>query len=352
MIQYNQQLQDPMLAIRPNLLKWLPQKPAFAYETSISSMAKLRAWQKRGRRQLDHCLGDPIPSVPARPKILEKEQLEGYKRITFTLNTAPSLGALCWLLLPDGASQSSPLPAMIATPGHGIGAKDLLAMDESGKPRPQGQGYQKDYALQALQWGAAVLVIEPLGFGERRDAAMLATQSKESGCQAAANIATMLGTTLARIRMNDLICGLDYLQTLPQIDPNRIGIMGISGGGQMSLWTAAMETRLKLAIVSGYLNSFKDSVMGMHHCICNFAPGLARDFDMTDLAMLAAPNPLLIESGTRDNIFPIKASKAAAARLRRYYKSLGHTGLIEVDVFEGEHQWSGKKMAKFLDKNL
>ena len=352
MIQYSQQLQDASLAIRPNLLKWLPAKPAFGYDPSISKLAELRSWQKRGRKQFDACLGDPIPSVTPRPKVLEKEQLEGYKRITFTMATAPSLRALCWLLLPDGASSSSPLPAMIATPGHGIGAKDILAMDPSGKPRPQGQGYQKDYALQALDWGAAVLVIEPLGFGERRDAAMLSTKTQESGCQAAATLATMLGTTLARIRMNDLICGLDHLQSLPQIDPDRIGIMGISGGGQMSLWTAAIETRLKLAVVSGYLNSFQDSVMGMHHCICNFVPGLARDFDMTDLAMLAAPNPLLIESGTRDNIFPIKASKAAAARLRRYYKAMGFTDRIELDVFEGEHQWSGKKLSKFLDAHL
>lgn len=352
MIQYSQQLQDPTLAIRPNLLKWMPAKPAFAYEPSIQSMAKLRAWQKKGRRQMDLCLGDPIPSVAPSIKVLAKEQLEGYKRTTFTIATAPSIRALCWLLMPDGASPSSPLPAMIATPGHGMGAKDLMAMDKTGQLREQGMGYQKDYALQAMQWGACVLVIEPLGFGERRDAAMLSTKSTESGCQAAYSLATMAGTTLARIRMNDLICGLDYLQTLPQVDPDRIGLMGISGGGQMTLWTAALETRFKLAVVSGYLNTFADSVMAMQHCICNFVPGLARDFDMTDIAMLAAPRPLLIESAISDKIFPIKASKSAGAKLRRYYKALGYPDRVVQDVFEGEHQWSGKKLNAFLDKHL
>src|SRR5690606_22907343 len=128
----------------------------------------------KARHRFDELLGDPIPSVDPRPRVLADEQLDGYRRITFTQATAPSIRSLNWLLLPDGASDASPLPAMIATPGHGLGAKDLIAMNSKGGPRREGNGYQKDYALAAVRHGVAVLAVEPLGFGERRDVQMLA----------------------------------------------------------------------------------------------------------------------------------------------------------------------------------
>lgn len=352
MIDYGQSLIDPAFAIRPNLLKWLETPPRFAYDPAITAQAELVAWQKKARKQFEIALGQKLEPVHLLPKVLATEQMDGYRRMTLSLATAPNLRALCWLLLPDGVSQQSPRPAMIATPGHGIGAKDTIAMDVHGKPRQEGEGYQKDYALQALRCGYVVLVVEPLGFGERRDIEMLQGKTGETGCHAASTMALMLGTTLARIRIHEISRAIDYLQTRPEVQANRIGLMGISGGGQITLWTRAIEKRIKAAVVSGYLNRFRDSVLGMHHCVCNFVPGLAQDLDMTDLAMLGAPGPMLVEGGTQDPIFPIKATQAAVKLLRKSYKNLGYADRIVVDVFEADHQWSGKKLEQFLSKNL
>lgn len=346
---------DPALTVRTALLKWLDSGPRHAFTATTPAAA--RAWQPRARKALLACLGDaPPPSpTPLRTRMLERVQLDGYSRTLFTLDTAKNIKALCWLCVPDGInlkSSTSRVPAMIATPGHGYGAKDLVALDPKGKPRKEGEGYQKDYALQAVRLGYPTLVIEPMAFGERRDADHMSGKSHESPCQAGATIATMLGTSLARIRMNDIQKGLDYLGTLPGIDAKRVGLMGISGGGQMTLWTAAADTRIKAAIVSGYFNTFKDSVMGMHHCICNFVPGLARDFDMTDLAAMIAPRGLLFESGTKDPIFPIKATRAATRKARAIYKVFGVPGNIDAEVFDADHQWSGKKLAAFLKASL
>ncbi|MCE9591963.1 MAG: prolyl oligopeptidase family serine peptidase [Planctomycetes bacterium] len=345
---------DPGLTVRASLLKWLGE-PRHAFTARTAAAAK--AWQPRARRAFLACLGDaPPPSAtPMRTRVLERVQLDGYSRTLFTLDTARNLKALCWLCVPDGVnlqSSTTRVPAMIATPGHGIGAKDLIALDAKGEARKEGEGYQKDYALQAVRLGYPTLVVEPMSFGERRDADHMSGKSTESPCQAGATVATMLGTTLARIRMNDLQRGLDYLGTLPGIDAARVGIMGISGGGQMALWTAAAEPRIRAAIVSGYFNTFRHSVMGMHHCICNFAPGLARDFDMTDLAALVAPRAMLIEGGTKDPIFPIAATRAAVRRARAIYKVFGVPGRVGADIFEADHQWSGKKMGAFLGKAL
>jgi len=271
-----------------------------------------------------------------------------------TLATAPHIRAVGWVLVPDGVSpsRSGKLPAVIATPGHGIGAKDLIGLTEKGVDRQEGHGYQKDYAIQAVRLGYATLVIEPMGFGERRDEAMATGKSGEPGCYAGACLTQMLGTTLAAIRSNDIMCGINYLETLPQIDARRIAMMGISGGGQLTLWTTAIEPRIKAAVVSGYMNTVRASIMGMHHCICNFIPGLANVLDMPDLGCLVAPRPLLIESGTTDPIFPIAATKQAILRVKKAYSALGAPDRLVADIFEGDHQWSGAKVPDFLKKAL
>ncbi|MCX5660663.1 MAG: prolyl oligopeptidase family serine peptidase [Planctomycetota bacterium] len=341
----------PGLAIRPNLLRWLPKTPSHAFD--VTDRSRCADWQRKARKQFFACLG-PFPQrVALRPKVLERKKLDGYTRTMLTINTAPGVEALCWLCVPDKPLEGSkPGPAMIATPGHGIGARDLLAMDAKGAARPEGQGYQKDYALQAVRLGYITLVVEPMGFGERRDHLTMTGKSGEAGCHAGFALATMLGTSLAAIRINDLCRALDHLQEVKGVDPERIGLMGISGGGQLTLWTSAVEPRFKAAIVSGYLNRVRDSIMGMHHCICNFIPGMANHFDMPDLAAMIAPRPLLIESGTLDPIFPIKATRAAVKTVRASYKVFGAEDRVEVDIFEGDHQWSGRKLEKFLAASL
>lgn len=342
------------LTIRPNLLRWLGESPSrHAFHARMRRDAK--SWQPGARKAFLACLGEaPPPSAtPLQARVLETKKLRSYTRTLFTLDTARHIKALCWLCVPEGISASRGRhAAMIATPGHGIGAKDLVALDAKGKGRVEGEGYQKDYALQAVRLGYPTLIVEPMGFGERRDADHMSGKSKESPCQAAATIALMLGTSLARVRLNDLQRGLDYLETLPFIDPKRIGLMGISGGGQMTLWTSAVETRLRVAVVSGYLNTFRDSVLAMHHCICNFVPGLAREFDMADLAALVAPRPMLVESGSTDPIFPIAATRAAIKRVREIYGVFHAEDRVDADLFEGDHQWSGKKLEAFLKKWL
>lgn len=344
----------PHLTIRPNLFRWLEESPPHhAFRARTRRDAKL--WQPGARKAFLKCLGDaPPPSAsPLQVHVLETKKLRGYTRTLLTLDTARHLKAVCWLCVPDGISASRGRhAAMIATPGHGIGAKDLVALDATGKARQEGVGYQKDYALQAVRLGYPTLVIEPMGFGERRDADHMSGKTSESPCQAASVVAMMLGTTLARIRINDLQRGVDYLETLPFIDPKRIGLMGISGGGQMTLWTSAIETRIRVAIVSGYLNTFRDSVMAMFHCICNFVPGLARELDMADLAALIAPRPILVESGSTDPIFPIAATRSAVRRVREIYSVFNAEDHVEADLFEGDHQWSGVKVEAFLKKWL
>ena len=80
--------------------------------------------------------------------------------------------------------------------------------------------------------------------------------------------------------------------------------MGISGGGTCTLFSAALEPRIRAAMVSGYLNTFRDCIMSVSHCIDNYVPGILNWAEMYDVAGLVAPRPLFAESGEKDDIFP------------------------------------------------
>tara|TARA_Y100000588_G_scaffold388061_1_gene487380 strand:+ start:9526 stop:10566 length:1041 start_codon:yes stop_codon:yes gene_type:complete len=342
---------SPGLTIRNNLKAWAATRPRLAFKAS--SLQSARNWQCKARRRFLEILGSPPPPIPLRRHILEKKQMGGYTRTMFTLTTARSLKALCWLCMPDDVSRRDPQPAMIATPGHGIGAKDLLAMNIRRRRRREGAGYQKDYALQVVRLGYPVLVVEPLGFGERREKEMLLLPTAgDNGCHEAAFMAFMLGTTLPCIRINDIRRCLDYLETVPEINGDRIGLMGISGGGQLTMWTCAIEPRLKAAVISGYMTTYRDGPMAMRRCMCNAAPGLVQHLDMSDIATLIAPRPILFESGTRDPLCPVDATRKAIRRVRLNYRCFGSSDHIESDIFTGEHVWSGKKVQSFLHKWL
>ena len=69
-------------------------------------------------------------------------------------------------------------------------------------------------------------------------------------------------------------------------------------------------------MVSGYLNTFRDSIGSLAHCIDNYVPGILNWAEMHDIAGLIAPRPLFVESGEKDNIFPIAASKASRVARR------------------------------------
>jgi hypothetical protein len=145
---------------------------------------------------------------------------------------------------------------------------------------------------------------------------------------------------------------LDYVATRPDLDSSRTGCMGISGGGTATLFGAALEPRIRVAFVSGYLNTFRDSIVSLSHCIDNYVPGILNWVEMHDVAGLIAPRPLFVESGEKDNIFPIRASVASFERVREIYSVFGASSVIEQEVFPEDHQFWGKRGIPFVARHL
>src|SRR5437868_6064576 len=165
------------------------------------------------------------------------------------------LSVLAYVLTPSPAT--SPSPVMICVPGHGRGVDDIVGIDDRGRDRTDKAGYQHDFAVQVVEAGVAAVAIEPMGFGCRRDALNAQRGLAQKGCEPIAGGALMLGQTLIGWRVWDIMRTLDYIATRPDLDATRAGCMGISGGGTATLFASALDPRLRVAMVSGYLNTFR-----------------------------------------------------------------------------------------------
>jgi dienelactone hydrolase len=192
----------------------------------------------------------------------------------------------------------------------------------------------------------------PSPFGCRRDATTIARSLSASVCQPTAGSALLLGQTIIGWRVWEIMRAIDWIETRPELDAKRVGCMGCSGGGMATVFAGAVEPRIKAGLVSCYLNTFRDCVMSISHCMDNYVPGILNWAEMYDVAGLMAPRPMWAESGEQDNIFPIAASRASFARVKKVYEVFGVPDLTGHEVFEGPHGFSGKMGLPFLAKHL
>jgi hypothetical protein len=260
-----------------------------------------------------------------------------------------------YLLIPKNIAQ--PMPTVVAFAGHGYGVADIVGLWEDGSERTLANGYHNDFAVGLCRQGFAVAAPEISCFGERQtDFSYLDTVNGQpvpnSTCTHTAMLAFHLGLSVPSIRVHDALCLVDYLETRADLDTQRLGAMGISGGGMHTLFSMCIDTRFKAGIISGYFSSFRDSILAMHHCACNFVPGLAAFGEMHDLAGLIAPRPLFIEAGTRDPIFPIKAVQSGVSNARRVYNTFAASQHIATDYFEGRHEVHGIHAYRWLQQHL
>lgn len=295
-------------------------------------------WERIGRR--------PEKSTPLNIQRGPVTEHAGYRREYITFESEPGVVVPAWVLIPEG--QTEPGPAVVAIHGHGYGVDDIVRINADGTDRATTQGYHDDFAVELCLRGLVVIAPEVLGFGRRRELAEQQQEPGRSSCWYPSLWGIMQGKPLIGRRVWDTLRTLDVLTMRPEVDSNRIGLMGISGGGMVALFTAALESRFQAVVISGYLSNFRDSVLSIQHCLCNYVPGILQDAEMYDIAALVAPRPLLLEAGTRDTIFPLAAVEEAYGHLERVYTEWGASDRLDIDVFEGDHRISGAKSYDFL----
>ncbi len=316
----------------------------------------LTKWQLQLRRDVARLIG--AINSPSRYELtittLDSVSLDGYQRETISISVPDSSGLTLfgYLLIPNEVQR--PVPAVICLPGHGRGADSIVGIAEDGNQRPTSSPaeYQMDFALQCVSHGYAAFALEQLGFGHRRDAQARSIGPDCSSCSRDSTAALMLGETITGWRVRDAMFAIDYLQTRPEVDVSRIATMGISGGGLTSFFTACVDERVKCCVVSGYFNTFQDSVLSINHCVDNYIPGMLNYAEMPDLAGLCAPRALFVESGAADPIFPLPAFQRAVVKAEQIYGAFGASQQFSHEVFDAGHVFHGIGAFDFMQSKL
>ncbi len=149
-----------------------------------------------------------------------------------------------------------------------------------------------------------------------------------------------LGYTPAGVECWNDIRGIDYLCGRPDVDPERIGVTGISGGGASTFWVAAADERVKAAVpVSGMsdLQCYVTDKVINGHCDCMFLVNTYQ-WDWTTIAALVAPRPLLFANSDEDKIFPMDGNRRVIAKLRQVYKMYDKPDLVDEYISKGGHE--------------
>jgi dienelactone hydrolase len=322
-------------------------RPSLSFTATNPGAAK--QWQPQARAKLIERLGGfPPTRAPLSAEIIETKDFGSYTREKIVFDTRHNLSAIGYLLVPKSPSGSK-LPAVVCVSGHGRGLLDILGMNDDGTQREtRNVPYAKEYALQCVEHGYVTFAVEQLGIGARRDDAARKAGLSQDSCRPAACAAVLFGQSMGAWRVWDAMRAIDYLETRPEVDARRIATMGASGGGTTSLFTAATDERVKLAMVSAYFNTFKDSIVSISHCPDNYVPGLLNDMEMYDISGLVAPRFLFVESGRNDRIFPIAGSQYAAAKAREIFAASGVPDHFGYAIHEGAHEFDGVAAFAFM----
>lgn len=312
-----------------------------------SSMEEMQGWQLRLRDRFVQLLGGfPDENAALTPVRLESVDCGDYIRYRVEIGTYAGLRMPCYLLVPNSAD-AMPRPAVIALHGHGPGgSKSPVGLNPDGADADN-PDYHNNFAIALVRAGYIALVPELLGFGERK---LEEDADQDNSCHRISTLLLALGKTMAGVRVYETLRCIDYLQSLPEVDGHRIGCMGISGGGLVAAYAAAIDQRLRAAVVSGFFNTFEASILSIRHCVDNYVPGLSAVAEMPDLFGLIAPRPLLLESGIRDHIFPIEAVKASYPLLEKMYATAGAPGNLDIDLFDRGHEISGAKAYEWFKR--
>ena len=306
------------------------------------------AWRDTQRKELARITGwDKIPSfgapIASHPT---EEDCGSYIRKKVILQTHEDIFMPIYVLEPRLNSMKLPI---IAIPGHGSNGKQgVCGVDDTGLAN-----YKCDFAHQMACAGHVVFCPDLAGFGERREEREQDDVSKSS-CNNINFAAIALGMSLQAIFLNDLTALVDYVHTYNGVDVSKLVCMGFSGGAWQTLWLAAMDDRIKTALVTGYFHGFRNQLFKSNFCGCNFVPGFWEKWRITDLAAMIAPRNLYIETGDKDPLpGPMGLSNVVpyVEQLKGLYDRLGE-GFIYHHIFNGGHEYNGFALEylKMLDE--
>ncbi|MCJ8167038.1 dienelactone hydrolase family protein [Pontibacter sp. E15-1] len=323
-------------------------------------------WRKRGKAKLEELLAYTPAPAPLHPEVLRTTKRDGYTQylVRYNLNALQQTEA--FLLIPDNLQK--PAPAVIALHDHGgfyyFGKEKHTLTDEQPailKEYVQTLYEGRYYADELAKRGFVVLCPDAIYFGSQKiDPAQLtdakgyfekvkaADESERikiynkqvAGPNEVAMNKTILtaGTTwLGIIAQNDRVA-VDFLLSRPEVDPERIGSIGLSLGGLRSTYLFGLDARIKVGVVAAFSTTYAQMLQQhAHHTWMMYVPRQYAFLDLPDVASLNAPRPLLLMNCRQDKLFSIAGMQAAESKLTRIYGKLNAPGKFKANYYDAPH---------------
>ncbi|MEI6536204.1 MAG: prolyl oligopeptidase family serine peptidase [Verrucomicrobiaceae bacterium] len=314
------------------------------------------AWKAAAKPEVLATLGaNPEPVAPDAELTVEWED-RGIVKRRYLIDVGPDLAVALQVNIPQGLPPGERRPALLCWHGHGpCGKEPVMGNAGSAEVCSQIELHNYDYGQQMAGHGFITFGIDLIGFGELSDRRKhhLSQGEGRDWCNLYYLHATMLGMSSLSINLAHGRAATDFVCSLPEVDPERLGVMGLSGGGTMTLWSALTDERFKAAEIICYGGLWaRFGIHDINYCGMQVAPGLFDLVDLPDLQGLLAPMPLLVDIGAYDSCFAADDSMECYRQVAGIYESAGAADRLHLDLFPGDHAWGGRKSRAFFGKYL
>ena len=331
-----------------------------------SDIRDFDAWKRAAREKVFDCMLTP-PPAPVNgfeAKVLYEEQRAGYKARKLEIRLSRYYTVPAYLLIPDG---KGPFPAVNVLHDHGahlfIGKEKVirpLACEDSvviNDAEAWVQNYEGQYFGDYLaQHGFVVFSSDAPMWGER---GQKEGPRRDKYDMIAGNM-MMYGIDLSAYMTYDDIRATDYLASLPEVDPKRIGCTGWSMGAYRTWMLSALSDHIKAGAAVCWMVT-TDEQLTLHYSrtenggFANCLPGLRRWLDYPHIASIACPKPMLFINGSQDKLFPVAGAQKAFAIMHDVWKSQGAGDNLETELWDIPHSCPLKaqeRVLRFFQKYL
>jgi len=312
--------------------------PEFRFQAKTQE--DLQQWRAAFRPRLRTILGldnleadltDHVPTGVCH----QEDDLGDIVREHWHLWTEPTVPLPFYLIRPKQIEGRVPL---VLTP-HGHNHPRLYAGLYEGEEEKQNMlGGERDLAIQAAREGYIAIAPTTRAIGETRTEKDKERNSIHS-CQLQLRHGLLAGRTPIGERVWDMSRLIDWALANLGVNPDKIAMTGNSGGGTITVFAAACETRISVAMPGCYFCTFEGSIGSINHCDCNYVPGILRFGEMYDVAGLIAPRPFNAIAGRDDPIFPIDQVKFAYEKLKEIYTVAGVPEQCKLYIGDGGHRY-------------
>jgi len=365
----------PLGSLYP-FLRGLQQQSRFELSFLNGRFHDLEHWRPAVRSQLWRMIPEEVAPCAFAPEVTERVDRGDYVREKVYFCSAPTTRVPAYVLMPKNAPL--PVPGLVCFHDHGgmyyWGKEKIVEVEDE---HPVLSEFKRScyggrsYATDLCRAGFAVVVIDAFYWGERRfisdedissgrndrsriesrEAIEQANGQSDRAEDMVARALAQIGHTWQGVWLRDEIRSLDYLLTRPEVDPERIGCVGLSIGGFRSAQFAGMDPRVKCAVVVGWMTTFGEMFgyrpLNTHYS--QYIAGAYRLVDLPDLVSLCCPGALMVIHGREDTLFTPKGVADAYEKIQAIYAKAGVPDHVDLRYYDCPHEFGVEMQADALE---